>query len=60
MHVGTVLQQGYADARGKLCGQRLRIQRRAGNLLSLLSDKQAEGILRSTYLATEIVGLCQR
>ena len=57
VHVGTVLQQGDADTRGKLAGQRLLGQRRTGNLLSLLSDKQAESILRGTYLATEVVSL---
>ena len=57
VNVGTVLQQGKAHSRGKLGGQRLLGECRAGNLLTSLTDEQRQGILRSPNLATELIDL---
>ena len=57
MHIGTVLQQGDTHACRELGRQRLLVKRGTGNLLSDLTNQQREGILRSTYLTAEVVGL---
>ena len=56
--VGTVFQQLDADTCSKLRRKRLCLQRRAGNLLTSLTDEQRQGILGGTNLTLEVVGTC--
>ena len=57
MHVGTVLQEGYADTSLETGRQRLGIERGTRNLMSCLAEQQGQCILRTAYLTAEVVGL---
>ena len=58
MNVGTVVEQLYANARGKLRGQRLGGKSAASDGLAVLAYEQRQRVLHLAHLALQVYLLC--